>query len=370
VSERRGARAWRGARVYAWVMAADRFVRLHLLFFTVLWPLLGVATVESDPTAHEITVILAVMVCFHVFAYVSNDLVDRAVDATDPRRQQDPLVRGDVRPWQALAVVVLQPLVAIWLTAGLGAGMRAYPPLITAFVLMACYNLWGKRCIVPPLTDAAQGLAWGSLAVYGSAAVGASPTGLTWTVTAYAAIYTMFINGIHGSLRDLRTDRDGGARTTAMFLGARPLPHQRGVQVPFVMALYSWAILAAMIGILAVLLVRNDPGYGPVPWAVTSAIVGACSLAACVLQPRVVGPRGFASDVEWRLQMWLTLMSFPIALAASTPIDLLVVLAAFNGLSLALFATTGPVIRWVWQAARSLLYLQTPFARGADHEPT
>ncbi len=57
-------RLWRG------LMGADHFVRLHFAFFTGVWPLLGAASVGADHSLLRLGGMLAVMACFHVYAYV------------------------------------------------------------------------------------------------------------------------------------------------------------------------------------------------------------------------------------------------------------------------------------------------------------
>jgi 4-hydroxybenzoate polyprenyltransferase len=336
-------------RTLAWVLTADRFVRLHLLFFTVLWLLLGAASVARNITGGRLTVLLAIALCFHVYAYVLNDVIDLPIDRTQPERQRDPLVRGAIRPSQALGIALVQPLLTVPLTMRLDGGAGAYATLAVGFALMGAYNLWGKRCPFPPLTDTIQGLAWGSLAIYAAQALGAAPNALTWMVAAYATVYILFINGIHGSFRDLGNDRARGARTTAIFFGAVPPSDRHGLRVPASMVAYASSILAVLVGTNAFLMFRNDLGYGRLSWTITSAVVGAINVGAVLLQPQVVRPRGAARDMAWRLQMYLLMISMPIAFVARASGAVLVVLMLLNAMSLALFKTTAVVTRWAWR---------------------
>jgi 4-hydroxybenzoate polyprenyltransferase len=144
-----------------------------------------------------------------------NDVVDLPIDRTQPNRQRDPLVRGTIEPWQVMAVALVQPLLTVPLSMWLGATAQAHATLGAGFALMGAYNLWGKRCPFPPLTDAIQGMAWGSLALYGACAFGA-PNRMTWMVRVCRGLHPIF-NGIHGLLRSGRF-----RRPTAIFLGAHP----------------------------------------------------------------------------------------------------------------------------------------------------
>lgn len=348
---------WYGPRrVWEYVVHADRFVRLHYLFFTCLWPLMGAAAVRRDLTAREIVGLLAVTVCFHIYAFLLNDVVDLPIDRTHPSRQTDPLVRGTIRPSHSLLIALVQPFLAIQLTRWLGGTWSAHVTLVVGFVSMGIYNVWGKRCRFPPLTDAIQGVGWGSLAVYAPQAFGREPDAMSWIVGAYVAVFTLLFNGIHGDLRDLATDLAGGARTTAIFLGARPATSEGGqAYVPRAVMFYASVVLALLIGMNATLIVRNDFGYGPVTWTVTAIVVGGFNLAAAVLQPKVVRPRGAVWDPAWRLQLYLLMMSIPIAFFAHLSAGVLIVLALLTLLSLSLFGCTSMVARWVWLTTASAI---------------
>jgi 4-hydroxybenzoate polyprenyltransferase len=341
----------------AWesVVAVDRFVRLHQLFFTALWSCLGAATLGRDLSAGELGGLLAVTFCFHVYTYVLNDVIDLPIDRTQASRQNDALVRGVVRPSHALAIALLQPVLTIPLTVWLGGSLQAHLALAAGFVCMGAYDIWGKRCAFPPLTDAIQGLAWGLLAVYAPLALGGEAGTLAWLVLAYAVVLTLFFNGIHGSLRDLDSDLASGARTTAIVMGARPAPALGAPRVPASIAAYASVLLILLAGISAVLMVRNDFGYAPIPWAVTTLAVTSINLAAVIVHRKVVFPRGPEWNRAWRLQLYLVVISLPVAFAAYAAVNLLIALVLLHVVALALFGSTPDVTRWAWVVVRAAL---------------
>src|SRR5262249_20816812 len=152
------------------------------------------------------------VVCgFHVFAFVLNDVMDLPIDRTNPDRRHDPLVRGAITRGWALTIALLQPVLTAGITMGLGGSARAQATLVACYGLLGAYNFWGKRCPIPPVTDTMQGLGWGGLAVYAAEVFGGGPNALAWTVAAFATLYTIFMNGIHGGLRDLENDLASGA---------------------------------------------------------------------------------------------------------------------------------------------------------------
>ena len=335
-------------RVWAFVLETDRFVRLHFLFFTCVWPLLGAASVHADSSWTDLSVLLAVMLCFHVFAFVLNDVVDLPIDRTHVDRQRDPLVRGVITPQQALAVVLLQPVLAVPLTMLLGPDWHAYAALASSFALMGTYNLFGKRCALPPAMDLIQGLGWGSLAIYAAYALGSEPNPLTWMVLAYGTGFTLFMNGIHGGLRDLANDVACGAHTTAIYLGARPSPNGADSYVPRQVAIFASAVLAGLVGLNAALMLRNDFHYGPAALTVTATVVAALNLGAIALMPKVVRPHGPVWNVAFRLQMYLVLMSLPAAFGAYASPKTLALLLLLTVISVMLLEWTPAITRWVW----------------------
>lgn len=340
------------ARLWSGVLVVDRLVRVHQLFFTAVWLLLGAASVRPDLSSSELAGLLLVMLCFHVYTYVLNDVIDLPIDRTQPQRRDDPLVRGSIRPSTALLIALLQPVLAVPLTMLLGGTTQAHVTLAFGFVMMGVYNLWGKRCPFPPVTDVIQGFAWGSLAIYAPYALGARPNTLTWLVAAYVSVFALFFNGIHGSLRDLGNDFARGARTTAIFLGARPASGDGDAYVPRAVVVFASLVLAALVGMVGLVMARNDFRYSRGAWVATTVAVAGLSLFAVVLHPRVIRPRGPAWDVAWRLQLYIVAISLPIAFAAYA-IDVALVLLSLNLLALSLFGCSAAVARWAWLAVQS-----------------
>jgi 4-hydroxybenzoate polyprenyltransferase len=337
-------------RTWQWVLAADRFVRIHYLSFSAIWPLLGAATVHRRFRASELVALLAVTCCFHAYAMLLNDVIDLPIDRTQPKRQRDPLVRGAIAPRQVLAIVLVQPLLTVPLTIWLGGTLPAHAALGAGFAMMAAYNLWGKRCPFPPLLDAIQGLAWASLALYGALVLGAAPNAMTWLVAAYVTAYTLLVNGVHGPLRDLDNDFATGARTTAIFLGTRPASDAGHPVVPRPVAIYDAALRAGLIGVLVALFFRTDFGYSPLTWAATAIVVAAIAVLLVVLHAKVVQPRRTDWEAAFRLDVFLLTMSVPVAFGAYASANVLLVWLALNALAIALFPSTPAVARWAWLA--------------------
>ena len=334
----------------ACLRAADRIIRIHFLFFSSVWPLLGAASVSPSLSSGQIVRLLAVTFCFHACTYLVNDVVDLPIDRTDPRRKDDLIVRGTILPWQAILAASLLPLLTIPLTMTLGGAWPAHVTLASGFVAITVYNVWGKSCPWPPVTDAIQGMAWGSLAVYAPYALGAEPNALTWLVGSYVAVFTLLFNGIHGPLRDLVNDFAGGAKTTAIFLGARPASGRRPARVPFAVSLYAWCALMLVVALSTVIMLRNDFSYGAAAWTAITAVVGIINLFIVILQFNVVYPAARTWDVSYRLQLYLVTIAPVVAFAAHLNVETWVAMLLLTAISLPFFGWTGRVARSAWTA--------------------
>ena len=334
-------------RVWDGLLDVDRFVRLHFVFFSCLWPLLGALSVHAVDSPAHIALLVVVGLSFHLFAFVLNDILDLPIDRTQPLRQRDPLVRGAIKPWQAMALVLVQPIAALAITIRLDGGSGGVWALTVAYAAMTVYNLWGKRCAIPPVTDFVQGMAWGALPIHAAFISGATPNSTTWLIAAYALVYTLFMNGIHGGLRDLANDSGRNARTTAIFLGARPSPGGGDPYVPSAVALFACTTLAGLIVIQAALLVRNAFGYNTWTMAWTMALIVVIDGGAIVLMPTVMAPRREKWDMAFRVQIYLALMGMPAVFIAAASAPLLVTLIILKVVSLAVNEWTAAVMRLI-----------------------
>jgi 4-hydroxybenzoate polyprenyltransferase len=116
---------------------------------------------------------------------------------------------------------------------------------------MTLYNFVGKRSPLPPLTDLVQGSSWAAFLLFGAFVVG-QPTPQTWMAAGFIIVYILLVNGINSSLRDLANDFAFGARTTAIWLGARPFPPDQ-FTIPNRLRIYAF-FWQFVLGLLAPLL--------------------------------------------------------------------------------------------------------------------
>lgn len=270
----------------AWLQAATAVyltIRVSALGFTLMLPLVGAASRAANPGLARIVGLMFVAVSFHVFAYVLNDVVDLWLDRSEPLRADSPLVQGAVGRGRLVMLAWAQLPIAFGLVWALGAHRAALAMLGLAFAAMALYDLYGKRCRWPLLTDAVQSIGWCALLGVGAwwdGPVWATRTG--W-IAAYVFFCVMLVQGVHGGLRDLANDQRGGARTTAIWLGARPAPGA-GIVLSHAMVGYAvvlqvalWVTGLAALPDASASMRAVEPGLaGPGVTAWNSASMAAC----------------------------------------------------------------------------------------------
>jgi 4-hydroxybenzoate polyprenyltransferase len=229
-----------GSQAYRRVRQAGQVGRAPLIGVSLYFATAGYATGSGRPwLTWTFALLICVTVAFHVAVYLLNDVVDLPFDRTEPRRAASPMVTGQLRRRTALFASLVLAALALCLAGWLG--WRCALATGISIVCLFVYDGFGKRCTIPPATDLIQGIGWGALVLAGGEAgrhVGVSGR---WT-SLLPTIYIMLTNGIHGSLRDLQNDARHGARTTALWLGARPLSTSDGDLVSITPTLFRYAL--------------------------------------------------------------------------------------------------------------------------------
>lgn len=247
------------------ILRLNQLIRFHFFGFSSSVALMGLASVDPAPSLRQVLVVLASTFAFHVFAYVQNDVIDLEIDRTQALRRDDLLVTGRIAPAHAMAAAVLQLPLSLLLLWWTGAPPSCLAVVVAGYVLMTIYNMYGKRCPFPPLTDFVQGVAWGTLALVGGMSTGRGATALTLLAAAHGCGFLFLINGVHGGLRDLGNDLACGMRTSAIFFGARPLA---GGEARSSRALrgFAWLAWTLLVGPWAVAFAVNAFGYDIGTW--------------------------------------------------------------------------------------------------------
>jgi len=353
----------------------DKFVRLHYFGFTAMLVLLGASFFDKSPNTATLFGLLIIAGGFHVFSYVLNDVIDLDVDRHHPLRQNDPMVLGLI-PRDAAIAWVITTIPATLLASNYLHAFELRRPwsllsLGLAFGLMWIYNLYGKLCRVPMVTDLVQALGWALLVFAG--ALTRTDEGrpisleLAWErcnlLFVYGAAFIFLINGIHGGLRDLKNDLKHDRWTTARYLGATPNADD-SVTSSWKVIAFAYAVHAVHIGSVAAFLVREAGLGGAFESGTELAVVALlCGLTFCIslwVLWRVV--RIHQADrkpwLSWHLVLLLLppIIVFSGAKRPETVFKLVVVLSFFVPLILR-GEYLGPFFEWAYDrgAMRSWL---------------
>lgn len=277
-------------------------------------PILGALTVGPGLKAGRLIGCLVLAAAFHTYAYIFNDVMDLDIDRLEPERAEYPLVRGVVAPAWALTFALAQIPVGYLTALLLGAGLAEYAVLTLSFVAMAVYNVWGKRCPLPPATDLVQGVGWTGLLLFGAFLVDVPTWRTAWACVAVVA-YVLLINGVHGGLRDLVNDSACQARTTSIFLGACASADGTSMIPP---ALIGYAVGLHVIIFACALMVLGEPHAWPVSteWAASFGLLACAMIGSAVLLVLAHRWRGDGAKLmsvgTWHLFTCMALLALPL----------------------------------------------------------
>jgi 4-hydroxybenzoate polyprenyltransferase len=293
------------------VWELDQFVRLHQLGFVAIWPLLGLASATIwSPVA--VAGLLAVTLFFNTYGVLLDDVVHLEVDRRDPLRANRWLVRGTVTQGQTLVVALLQLPLMVSAHVAAGFEIGALPYLLGAVLGQGIYDLFGKKCPVPPLMEAAEAAAASLLVFYGATATGTPVTSLVWVTAGAGAAFILLVNGFHGSLRDIPFEIACHQRTTPIWLGCRGIVDGK-VHITAAMSAYAGFWQAVLIALpFAVLALPGDEVVNLL-WAILAGGAGLASAVLFVLLHRIRKP---AWDLLMRLHVGVLALPLMIAFAA------------------------------------------------------
>ena len=292
-----------------------RFIRADTLGASITMVLLGAATADQQLSITSIPDLVLVAFSFHLYAYLLNDVIDLPIDRSDPRRAGSPLVLGIVSARATLRLALAQIPILVLLVVWLGGGASGVATVAVLVATVTAYDLWGKRCPIPPLTDLIQGVAWAALGWLAADLVG-DTTGWTMVLGAYFLAFILLANGVHGSIRDLVNDQRHGAHTSAIWFGAEPGPGG-AVRVEGLYLLYAFAlqVLTVTLPFLPAAL-----GWERVGWLrlTAMAVAGGTSTVFLVLATRATDRHRQLVLGAWHLI--LVLAALFLMLAARIPV--------------------------------------------------
>jgi 4-hydroxybenzoate polyprenyltransferase len=296
-------------RIVTSICDLDQLVRLHQLGFVAVWPLLGLATV-SDWSPLTVAGLTAVSLFFNTYGVLLDDAVHVDVDRRDPLRTNRWVVRGVVTQRQALGVALVQLPLMVGSHFAAGFRSESLPYLLGAVAGQGIYDIYGKKCRVPPLMEAAEAAAALLLVIYGATATGAADmNALVWLTAGAGAAFILLVNAFHGSLRDIEVELACNQRTTPIWLGCRGLKEGQ-VHISRAMSAYAGAWQFALLGLSLAVVIQHEFSSRSLFSVIGAGVAAFANIGLFFLLHRVRKP---AWDVLMRLHV--TILILPLMFA-------------------------------------------------------
>jgi 4-hydroxybenzoate polyprenyltransferase len=258
-------------------------VYLSRFAFTLFIPLVSAATVTHAqlPELSTILIIVAVAWGFHMTYYGFNDFADHDLDKLLGRKDDHPLVRGDISRQTALVIAVIHTIAIFVIEIWSGTTIQLLLLLAIACGGVIIYDLFGKKNPFPPLTDAIESIGFVALSLYAATKVG-TPSILSYILAFSIGIFLNFVTGCFLGIVDLMGDLKGGARTTAIWLGVRPVPGSSLPYIPRSLTILGCLQIFLLLFMNLLPLFRNDFQYPPLTRTIIMIIVTIISIVFCI----------------------------------------------------------------------------------------
>lgn len=197
--------------------------RLFNMGLTGVAPVLGALSMFAiDSLSYLQLFMLFIIGCLaHTYGFVLNDIFDVRVDQLSKDLTMRPLVNGSITLRNATVFALACLILSFILTIFFFSGMKQY--LVLVFVLLVAYtfatvyNVLSKKY---PGMDLFVAGAVFFLILFGATTIG-TPTLLAWIVALIGGLQVLFMNMINGAIKDIDHDKEGRARTVAIWLGAK-----------------------------------------------------------------------------------------------------------------------------------------------------
>jgi 4-hydroxybenzoate polyprenyltransferase len=218
--------------------AYERLLRLDkpIGVLLLLWPTLWGVWIAADglPNLMVLWIFVFGTVLMRSAGCAVNDFADRDFDAEVARTSARPLARGEIRPWEALAVaaaLALSAFAMVWVLNPLTIQLS-----VAALAIAVVYPFTKRFFWIP---QAVLGIAFGFGIPMAFAAIRGHVPPLAWALLAANALWTIAYDTEYAMV-DREDDMRIGIRTSALFFGR--------FDVAAVMACYG-GFIAAMAAI-------------------------------------------------------------------------------------------------------------------------
>ncbi len=219
-------------RAYLRLIRADRPIGILLLLWPALWGLWIAG--DGFPPWRVMLIFVLGVVLMRSAGCAINDFADRHIDGKVARTDRRPLVTGEVRPWEALAVFVLLSLLAFGLVLFLNA--QTVRLSFVAVALAALYPFMKRFTHLPQLV---LGVAFGMAIPMAFTALRGEVPLVGWVLFAATVVWALIYDTEYAMV-DREDDLEIGVKSTAILFGE----HDRliiGLLQLLMLGLLAWA---------------------------------------------------------------------------------------------------------------------------------
>jgi 4-hydroxybenzoate polyprenyltransferase len=197
--------------------------RLFNMGLTGVAPVLGALSMwQIKAFSLQQLILLFFIGCLaHIYGFVLNDVIDINLDKLSIELTARPLVRGSITRKRAAYFAMFCMIGSFLLSILFYRELLQYIVLVgilaIAYFFATVYDITSKKF---PGMDLFVAGAVFFLILFGASSVG-TPTRLAWIVALIGGLQVLFMNMINGAIKDIDHDKEGKARTVAIWLGAK-----------------------------------------------------------------------------------------------------------------------------------------------------
>ena len=172
----------------------------------------------------NLLVLFSIGVLINIGGQIHNDIVDVEIDKRSKELKKRPLVSGNVSMKTAKIIILLCLVLVIALLVVFIPNIYAIAILFIGFGFGVLYNIYSKKL---PGADLFLSICMSLFIIFGAISVTDNFQGLkdigilTWIIAILTFIHVFLMDALGGGLKDLKNDKDSGAKTLAISLGVK-----------------------------------------------------------------------------------------------------------------------------------------------------
>ena len=196
--------------------------RPQLLPVSMSVPLAGALIQGTTPNGMQIISLLWIGACAHLAGFIFNDLMDFRLDRMVSKRQNSPLIRGEITPKTAFIFAIMQfPLAVLAYVLVLQGTSIGLASLVASIICSLIYNRWSKWGRMPRiLPEIALALSIALLCMSGVLVISTDIQEAQVFFCCMIGLVLLFVNSIPSGIKDIATDAEFGATSFVLSTGS------------------------------------------------------------------------------------------------------------------------------------------------------